>query len=135
MADTVRCPYCVLGLEFLPMIAHVEGRYICWKCGHTAKGAVMRNVPAIRPPVSAFNETNSQQEPADLENRKIVAMDWPMIERVRDLQREIALIEQETRTYLACCKPGSEKRHLQRWRVARLTEIKNELGHLRRSAA
>jgi ribosomal protein S27AE len=36
MRETVRCPYCVLGLEFLPMVAHVDGRYICGKCGHTA---------------------------------------------------------------------------------------------------
>lgn len=36
MRDTVRCPYCVLGLEFLPMVAHVDGRYICGKCGHIA---------------------------------------------------------------------------------------------------
>jgi ribosomal protein S27AE len=36
MRDTICCPYCVLGLEFRPMIAHVDGRYICGKCGHTA---------------------------------------------------------------------------------------------------
>ena len=35
MEGTVRCPYCVLGLEFRPMVAHVDGRYICNKCGHT----------------------------------------------------------------------------------------------------
>ena len=36
MTDTVRCPYCALGLEFRPMVAHLDGRYICDKCGHTA---------------------------------------------------------------------------------------------------
>ena len=36
MRDTVQCPYCVSGLEFRPMVAHVDGRYICDKCGHTA---------------------------------------------------------------------------------------------------
>ena len=32
----VRCPYCALGEEFRPMVAHVDGRFICSKCGHTA---------------------------------------------------------------------------------------------------
>ncbi len=36
MKDIVRCPYCALGLEFRPMVVHVDGRYICDKCGHTA---------------------------------------------------------------------------------------------------
>ena len=30
----VRCPYCVLGEEFNPMVAHLDGRFICAKCGH-----------------------------------------------------------------------------------------------------
>jgi len=37
MKDIVRCPYCVSGLEFRTMVAHVDGRYICDKCGHTAR--------------------------------------------------------------------------------------------------
>lgn len=37
MGTTVRCPYCVLGLEFRPMVAHVDGRYICNRCGHTTR--------------------------------------------------------------------------------------------------
>ena len=36
MSKIVRCPYCVLGSEFRPMIRHLDGRYICDKCGHTA---------------------------------------------------------------------------------------------------
>jgi hypothetical protein len=38
-ADTlmvVRCPYCVLGEEFRQMVAHLDGRFICAKCGHLA---------------------------------------------------------------------------------------------------
>jgi DNA-directed RNA polymerase subunit RPC12/RpoP len=35
MPKTVRCPFCVLGDEFRPMVAHIDGRYICSKCGHT----------------------------------------------------------------------------------------------------
>lgn len=37
MAGTVRCPYCVTGFEFHAMVAHIDGRYICNKCGHTAR--------------------------------------------------------------------------------------------------
>ncbi len=37
MGKTVRCPYCVLGQEFRPMVAHVDGRYICNRCGHTTR--------------------------------------------------------------------------------------------------
>jgi DNA-directed RNA polymerase subunit RPC12/RpoP len=32
----VRCPYCVLGEEFRPMVAHLDRRFICAKCGHLA---------------------------------------------------------------------------------------------------
>jgi len=35
VSEIVRCPYCVQGLEFRPMVAHVDGRYICRNCGHT----------------------------------------------------------------------------------------------------
>jgi DNA-directed RNA polymerase subunit RPC12/RpoP len=37
MGTTVQCPYCVLGNEFRPMVAHVDGRYICNRCGHTTR--------------------------------------------------------------------------------------------------
>ena len=36
-AKIVRCPYCVFGDEFRPMIGHVDGRYICNKCGHVTR--------------------------------------------------------------------------------------------------
>jgi hypothetical protein len=29
IADTIRCPYCTLGVQFRPMVAHLDGRYIC----------------------------------------------------------------------------------------------------------
>ena len=32
----VRCPYCVLGDVFRPMVAHPDGRFICAQCGHLA---------------------------------------------------------------------------------------------------
>jgi hypothetical protein len=30
----VRCPYCVVGNEFMPMIALADGAFACAKCGH-----------------------------------------------------------------------------------------------------
>jgi ribosomal protein S27AE len=30
----IRCPYCILGLDFRPMAAHKDGRFVCEKCGH-----------------------------------------------------------------------------------------------------
>ena len=35
--NVMRCPYCVSGHEFRPMIAHVDGRFICNKCGHVGR--------------------------------------------------------------------------------------------------
>jgi len=37
METTVRCAYCVSGDDFRPMVAHVDGRYICNRCGHTTR--------------------------------------------------------------------------------------------------
>jgi len=34
--SVIRCPYCALGVQFRPMVAHLDGRYICDKCGHLA---------------------------------------------------------------------------------------------------
>ena len=36
MSEIIRCPYCVQGFDFRAMIAHIDGKYICGKCGHTA---------------------------------------------------------------------------------------------------
>lgn len=33
----VRCPYCVLENDFMQMVAHLDGRMICRKCGHVVK--------------------------------------------------------------------------------------------------
>ena len=29
----LRCPYCVVGNEFMPMIALADGAFVCAKCG------------------------------------------------------------------------------------------------------
>jgi hypothetical protein len=37
MAEQVtRCPYCVEGYDFRPMVHRPEGRFVCRKCGHSA---------------------------------------------------------------------------------------------------
>jgi hypothetical protein len=30
----VRCPYCVLGVQFRPMALRLDGRFVCERCGH-----------------------------------------------------------------------------------------------------
>jgi len=35
--EIIRCPYCVLGDEFRPMLRETRKRFICASCGHTAK--------------------------------------------------------------------------------------------------
>ena len=38
--DTVlvmRCPYYILGIEFRPMIAYKDGRFVCRDCAHTVR--------------------------------------------------------------------------------------------------
>jgi len=32
---TIRCPYCMAGIEFSPMIAYKDGRFVCRDCAHT----------------------------------------------------------------------------------------------------
>lgn len=35
MTESVaRCPYCVLGNEFMPMLALADGGFVCEQCGH-----------------------------------------------------------------------------------------------------
>ena len=37
MDEVVRCPYCVSGEEFKPMVSYVDGTFICARCGHTTR--------------------------------------------------------------------------------------------------
>jgi hypothetical protein len=46
-ADTtlvIRCPHCLIGIEFRPMIAYKDGRFVCRDCAHT----VHPGMPAYR---------------------------------------------------------------------------------------
>jgi hypothetical protein len=31
----IRCPHCMAGIEFRPMIAYKDGRFVCRDCAHT----------------------------------------------------------------------------------------------------
>jgi hypothetical protein len=35
-AQVVRCPYCVLGGQFRPLVPHLDGTFICENCGHVS---------------------------------------------------------------------------------------------------
>src|ERR1035437_8909793 len=34
---TIRCPYCMAGIDFRPMIAYKDGRFVCRDCAHTVR--------------------------------------------------------------------------------------------------
>ena len=36
----IRCLYCLTGIEFRPMIAHKDGRFVCRDCAHTVRPGV-----------------------------------------------------------------------------------------------
>ena len=46
---TVRCPYCTAGIDFLPMVAYKDGRFVCRDCGHTVRPGVLEYRCLCRP--------------------------------------------------------------------------------------
>jgi hypothetical protein len=58
-----------------------------------------------------------------------------LIERVRELEREIAEIAVASHAYFACRKPDLSEKLLHERRLERLQEIKEELVALRRRSA
>jgi hypothetical protein len=36
----ILCPYCVAGIEFRPMTAYKDGRFVCRDCAHTVRPGV-----------------------------------------------------------------------------------------------
>jgi hypothetical protein len=48
MRELVSLPLLCLDLEFRPMIARLDGRYICGSCGHTAYPADMRYLSLLQ---------------------------------------------------------------------------------------
>ena len=45
----IRCPYCVVGIEFRPMIAYKDGRFVCRDCAHTVRPGVPEYRCTCRP--------------------------------------------------------------------------------------
>jgi hypothetical protein len=39
----VRCLHCVVGIEFRPIIAYKDGRFVCRDCVHTVRPGVHRH--------------------------------------------------------------------------------------------
>jgi hypothetical protein len=37
---TIRCPYCIAGMDFTTMIAYKDGRFVCRDCAHTVRPGV-----------------------------------------------------------------------------------------------
>jgi hypothetical protein len=36
----IRCPHCIIGIEFRPMISYRDGRFVCCDCAHTIRPGV-----------------------------------------------------------------------------------------------
>ena len=36
----IRCPHCMAGIEFRPMIAYKDGRFVCRDCAHTVRPGI-----------------------------------------------------------------------------------------------
>jgi len=41
--EIVRCPYCVLGGEFRPMLRRSKNSFVCLECGHKAAPEQLRS--------------------------------------------------------------------------------------------
>ena len=46
---TIRCPHCMAGTEFRPMIAYEDGRFVCRDCAHTVRPGVPEYRCTCRP--------------------------------------------------------------------------------------
>jgi hypothetical protein len=45
----ILCPHCVLGIEFRPMIAYKDGRFVCRDCAHTVRPGIPDYTCTCRP--------------------------------------------------------------------------------------
>jgi hypothetical protein len=46
---TICCPHCVAGIEFTPMVAYKDGRFVCRNCAHTVRPGVLDYWCVCRP--------------------------------------------------------------------------------------
>ena len=60
----IRCPHCLLGTEFRPMIAYKDGRFVCRDCAHTVCPGVPEYrcicFPCLR--IQRGNESEAQRQ-------------------------------------------------------------------------
>src|SRR5215470_5804335 len=61
----LRCPYCVSGEDFRPLIATTDGRFYCVQCGHTASPHELTYV------CSCAHCVRVSQAAVRLENRRV----------------------------------------------------------------
>lgn len=52
----IRCPYCMEGIDFRPMIAHKDGRFVCRDCAHTVRPGMPEYRCTCRPCLSLSRE-------------------------------------------------------------------------------
>ena len=56
----IRCPHCLLGVEFRPMIAYKDGRFVCRDCAHTVRPGVPGYRCTCRPCLRIEQENKSE---------------------------------------------------------------------------
>ena len=54
---TIRCPYCMAGIDFRSMIAHKDGRFVCRDCAHTMRPGVPEYRCTCRSCLTLFRKT------------------------------------------------------------------------------
>jgi hypothetical protein len=64
MTDTIltlRCPYCMAGIDLRPMIAHKDGRFVCRDCAHTVRPGVPDYRCTCRPCLRLSQKSGSNE--------------------------------------------------------------------------
>jgi hypothetical protein len=56
---TIHCSFCMAGVEFMPMIAHKDGRFVCRDCAHTVRPGVSEYKCTCRPCLRLFRNRSS----------------------------------------------------------------------------
>jgi hypothetical protein len=54
---TIRCHYCMAGIDFRPMIAYKDGRFVCRDCAHTVRPGVPEYKCTCRPCLGLSRKT------------------------------------------------------------------------------
>jgi len=59
----IRCPYCLVGIEFRPMIAYKDGRFVCRDCAHAVRPGVPEYRCACRPCLNGGTRRVGERKP------------------------------------------------------------------------